>query len=137
MPDFIIIQDSQISSITKEGIHYIDDAGNAGFIDFHSCYLNYLHPRLTYEWYMRIKELNPSMNISLKSYIARFTLSKTIGSRNSWGYIGSYDSYKGTGKPYLTFYTEPVTMIEFDDKANFWNALATIGRRTWHIWDET
>lgn len=137
MSEFIVIQDEQITSTTKQGIRYIDDAGNDIFIDFHDCYLNYTLPRMTYKAFMHHIEINPSSNISLKSYIARHIQTKVIGSRNSWGYIGNYGSYKGVGKPYLTFYTEPTTMIEFDDKGKFWNALATIGRRPWHIWNET
>lgn len=38
MSEFIVIQDEQITSTTKHGIHYKDDASNEQFINFDACY---------------------------------------------------------------------------------------------------
>ena len=140
MSEFIVIQDSQITSITKEGIHYTDDAGNAAFIDFHSCYLNYLRPRLTYDWYKRIIELNPSRDITPQSHVDRITGYKQVGRRNSiGGFIGYIPNviYEGTGKPYFIFHTEPETIIETESEDGFWNIVKQVAQYDWQLWDET
>lgn len=134
MSEFIVIQDNQITSITKQGIHYTNDAGDDVFIDFHTCYLNFTLPQMTYKAFMRHKEINNGAGRNLGRYIHRFVHSKEVGRRNS---DGIFSKYEKTGKPHITFYTEPMTVFEFDSIQNFWKIAGITRRSRWHLFDET
>ncbi|GAB5494658.1 MAG: hypothetical protein Phog2KO_48730 [Phototrophicaceae bacterium] len=129
----IIIQCNQIQEITKHSVSYIDVLGNEVLIDFHTCYLNYVNPRLTYKAYIHHKAINPSFKISLKSYIEKLQSFKSIGSRNTVGYTTEYKVFK----TYITFYTNPTTLIEFEDMNKYSQIIVNARRNRWHIRDET
>lgn len=134
MSEFIVIQDMQIQEIGIEGIHYVDTKGETQFIDFMLCYANYLHARLNREAYLRFQELNSGMNIDFSAYIERYLKFRQVGTRNSLGYMGSYE---GTGKPYMTFYTELITVIEFDNMDKYEEIWKETRRNSWRLFDET
>lgn len=140
LKSMIIIQCNQIQEITKQSVSYIDVLGNDAFIDFHTCYLNYLRPRLTYKAYIKFKELNPKFNFNPQRYVDRITSYKQVGQRNSIGGFSGFTPnmiYEGTGQPYIIFSNTPITILECEGGDDFWEIVVKVGKFGWQLWDET
>ncbi len=81
----------EIHSITKEGIEYTDEGGNPQYIDFETCYNN---------WLERESQRQDPYYDDRARKIAQ-----------EWRCVGQRDRY--ANPPYIELFTEPVTRFEF------------------------
>ncbi len=96
---------NQILEIIPNGIIYIDENGNEGFIDLVECYHNYLKRQLAPEYIEKVRHLNHwgDDEKKLERYIKQVKERKEVGKR------GLLED-----PPFICFYTEPPVCFEFD-----------------------
>lgn len=104
----------QIQVISVDGVRYIGESGETGFVDFRECNHNWLQYRSRTE---NLKD-DEIQNVVRKD--------KTIGQRDS-----------DANPPYFEFFTRPFTRIEFDSKNAFRSFRDTIAATGWRIIDLT
>ncbi len=92
----------QITSVTMTGINYVDDGGNPQFIDFETCYQNFLMDQR-----------------------------RRLGSQYMDAHKEFYDWYKSIGfrsafTMRLWFYADPPVEFEIPTEDSFWQILMGI-----------
>lgn len=119
----------QIRRLTKQGIWYEDD-GKEQFIDFTTCYENYVQESLSPESWERIKKANNKSDADWEDYVDRIRRFKYIGDRNiltpPWA-----------DGPYIEFYTTPPIRFKFETKAKFQKVRNYIERTGWRTGDRS
>jgi|GEM_PF-1478558 len=124
----IILDGSQIRSVTAQGIAYIDDSGAEQFIDFAQCYESYFEefkkPRLTPEAWERYKARNPASPQDWASYVERMKRFKGVGARN-------------ISAQFIVFYTEPRIRFNFATQDEWWTVRLGIEKARWRTIDLT
>jgi hypothetical protein len=103
----------EITNITSEGIYYIDEEGNAQFIDFAICHQNYV------------------MSIQ-KSMGSRFT-EKDKEFYKTWKSVGVRHPF-GT-PPTIWFYSDPPVKFEFHTQETCLGILGRIKKAGWRTTD--
>lgn len=118
----------QIQEITAAGILYRDDAGQVQFINFESCYQNYLRRVTSPEYVERIRQLNNFDDEALQKSIERSKAWKEIGTRNvlepPWA--------EG---PFIEFHTEPRVRFKFISVEEFRTVNEAIWGAGWQTTD--
>lgn len=119
----------QIRRLTKQGIWYEDD-GKEQFIDFTTCYENYVQESLSPESWERIKKANNKSDADWEDYVDRIRRFKYIGDRNiltpPWA-----------DGPYIEFYTTPPIRFKFETEAKFQKVRNYIERTGWRTGDRS
>jgi len=119
----------QIRRLTKQGIWYEDD-GREQFIDFTTCYENYVQESLSHEAWERIKKANNKSDADWEDYVDRTRRFKYIGDRNiltpPWA-----------DGPYIEFYTTPPIRFKFETEEMFQKVRNYIERTGWRTGDRS
>ena len=108
------IDGARIQRVTKEGLFYLDEAGQEAFINFKACYERRLAKFMEPENLKKFREANPGMtDEELEGSIQRRKRWKDVADRNSIGGepMGS--------APYIEFYTDPPIRFVFETKEKF------------------
>ncbi len=103
----------EITNVTSDGVHYIDEAGNPQFIDFVTCLQNY------------IKRLEKSHGSDI-----------TDEDRAFWQeakYVGVRVTFREP--PIIEFYTEPRIYFEFPIKDDLYKVASMIKKAGWRTND--
>jgi hypothetical protein len=103
----------EITNITPNGIHYIDDEGNPQFLDFETCYQNFLMDE-------QKRMGSPYIEERKEFYKKR----KTVGTRYIFG-----------SPPSIEFYTVPPTIFEFPTPENLGEVDYMIKKAGWRTRD--
>ncbi len=103
----------QITDVTPDGAHYIDDEGNEQFIDFATCQQN------------NIDSIAESMG-------SRFTNERRAFYQQA-KYVGR--RYALSDPPALYFYTVPFTVFEFSTRNELSEVLVAIKQAGWRTND--
>jgi len=104
---------NQITNITPDGIHYIDEAGNQQFIAFETCYQNNL-AEVEKRWGSDYTDENKAFWQKSKYVGVRFALSDP---------------------PSVMFYTEPLTEFEFSAREELDKVLMAVKKAGWRTND--
>ncbi len=113
--NIIVISSQQIKETRQDGIVYVDAEGNEQFIDFEACYQRELAKQLDPEYLEQIKKGMSDGWLEEHIRFLKDPRSKYIGGRNVFGNSPSPITgiQIGPSLPYIEFYTDPVTVIEF------------------------
>lgn len=103
----------EITSITSDGITYIDDEGNQQFIDFESCHQNYVM-----DTEKRRGLISPEEQKEL------YEKHKNVGIRLTFRV-----------PPAIEFYTLPRTHLEFPTRERLYEVAYKIEKAGWRIRD--
>ena len=103
----------QITNITPEGVHYLDEDGNLQFIDFVTCQQN------------NIENMKESMG-------ARWTKEEEIFYQKA-KFVGLRVTFRQP--PALEFYTEPRIYFEFPTRDDVWEIVSMIKKAGWRTND--
>jgi hypothetical protein len=126
----MIMDGSQIKSVSAEGLSYIDQAGEEIFIAFSDCYENYVKRRLTPEIWQRYQELNRKYADDWDSYVAWVRERHEVGIRQvltpPWA-----------DGPYIEFHTEPPTRFQFRTEEEYSQVLLVIHEAGWQTFDQS
>jgi|GEM_PF-6721812 len=113
MTDQINIQASQIQSITKRGMRYLDESGVEHFINFDGCYQELIeiwnHPNL------REFGMSPEFVDQYLELLENLKIKKVIGFLSPDGGIKSIIGY-GSGKPVISVGN---VKIQLDNKKDY------------------
>ena len=103
----------EITTITPNGIHYIDEEGNPQFLDFETCYQNFL------------MDMRKRMGVQyMGEHIEFYKTHKSVGFRHAFR------------KPLLLwFYTVPPTEFEFPTEESFWEIVSWIKKAGYRTTD--
>lgn len=103
----------EITNITPDGIHYMDEEGNSQFIDFATCHQNY------------VMSLQKSMRSRFTDERKEFYKTwKSVGVRHPFGI-----------PPTIWFYSEPPVKFEFPTQESCWKVLGGIKKAGWRTTD--
>jgi hypothetical protein len=120
----------QIQQIEVQGLWYIDDDGTEQFIDFTTCYENYVQESLSPDVWEKSKQLNNQSDADWEDYVERIRRFKYIGERNiltpPWG-----------DGPYIEFYTTPPTRFKFETETKYREARTYIETNGWRTSDRS
>ena len=103
----------EITHITPDGVHYVDDAGNPQFIDFATCSQNYVMSMA--------KSRGSSFTDEDRAFWQR---GKFVARRHTW-----------SEPPNIVFYTEPPIYFEFPTRDDVWKVASQIKRAGWRTND--
>ena len=103
----------EITTITPDGVNYIDEEGNPQFIDFESCSQNY------------VKQMEKGRESSFTEEDRSFwQRGKFVGRRHTW-----------SEPPNIAFYTEPRIYFEFPTRDDVWKVASLIKTAGWRTTD--
>ena len=114
----------QIQSITPDGMHFIDEYGEARYIDFYECYQNFAQQDINYDLFRKSNAEKQMSDEEFRVYFEENRLYACVGGRNSIDL-------------YIEFYTDPVTRIEFDNTGELFDFATEILRAGWWLTDYT
>lgn len=97
----------EIIEITSNGIGYVDEDGNAHFVDFEICYRNFLKNRQ--------KQMEPRYDDELKRL------------DREWKSVG----YRRISGPYIEFFTIPPTRFDFSSVGKFSEIAHKVRKAGW------
>ena len=119
----MILDAKHLREVMPEGIHYIDESGDAKFIDFAMCFENFI-------------KLYVDVGITPSKVREGMRKSKQVGVINYIGDIQTYNDFEmDFSAPYVEFYTNSEIRFEFanhSECANFHEQLRMVG---WYVFD--
>jgi hypothetical protein len=101
----------EITSITPNGIHYADEAGNPQFLDFETCYQNFLRAEQ--------KRIGARFTDEVR---AVYEKNKNVGIR-----------FDNGNPPSIAFYTVPPTTFKFPTLDSIWDVVYRVKKAGWRI----
>ena len=124
----IILDGSQIRSVTAQGITYVDDDGAEQFIDFAQCYENYVKDMLSPERWETIKRVNNKTDDFWETWVAKVKKFKQVGQRQiltpPWA-----------DGPFIEFYTEPPMRFKFATEDEYDSVRDALEEGSWRTFD--
>jgi hypothetical protein len=124
----MIVNGSQIKTITDQGLTYTDENGEEKFINFFTCYENYLQRYLNQEAWEWFKQNNSKTDADWDDYVDHTKSWKEVARRNiltfPWG-----------DGPFIEFHTEPLTRFKFANEDEFYRVRYEVEKTGWVTFD--
>src|SRR5262245_44897051 len=106
----------QIQEVTDKGLRYVDNGGEARFIDFEACYQNYLREKTSAEFWEWFKQANNKTDAYWDKHLEMLDRWRQVGVRNML-----YGTY------YIEFHTNPPIRFEYPSLDAYHEAANFIG----------
>jgi hypothetical protein len=121
----------EIRAITPDGVAFVDETGEEGFIDFAACHQSYVARRTNPAAWQRFKQLNRLHDRDFKRYVRKVQQWKEVGQRDNGSGPGS------DGQPFITFYTDPPSKFVFSSQEEYEKVRNAIWEAGWQTFDLT
>lgn len=127
----IVIRRSQVTKHTSKTIYYTDSDGKEQVIDLQAIFKTQLAEKLRPENLERIRQAfardRRDLPPSLEDYV--------IEVANQWREVGMFNRKPKDGLPYIDFYTNPITRIEFTSQESMSAMTSRLMGHKWNLWD--